>query len=130
MIESALRELFDASTKEIPASLREAMDYSLFAGGKRLRPLLAGFACEAVGGRFEQSLPAGIAVEFIHTYSLIHDDLPSMDDDDLRRGRPTSHKVYGEALAILAGDGLQTLAFEVVAGSYVPAVATVMMREM
>lgn len=125
-IELALRELFDALTKSVPARLHEAMEYSLFAGGKRLRPLLAGLACEAVGVRFEQALPAGIAVEFIHTYSLIHDDLPAMDDDDLRRGRPTCHKVYGDALAILAGDALQAMAFEILASSYRPAVTAVM----
>jgi geranylgeranyl diphosphate synthase type II len=125
-IELALRESFDALTRLVPARLREAMEYSLFAGGKRLRPLLAGLACEAVGGRFEQALPAGIAVEFIHTYSLIHDDLPAMDDDDLRRGRPTCHKVYGDAMAILAGDALQPLAFEILANSYQPSVAAVM----
>jgi geranylgeranyl diphosphate synthase type II len=125
-IELALRESFDALTRLVPARLREAMEYSLFAGGKRLRPLLAGLACEAVGGRFEQALPAGIAVEFIHTYSLIHDDLPAMDDDDLRRGRPTCHKVYGDAMAILTGDALQPLAFEILANSYQPSVAAVM----
>lgn len=129
-IERSLRELFEAHTGGMPAILRAAMDYSLFAGGKRLRPLFCGLACEAVGGQFEMALPVGIALEMIHTYSLIHDDLPSMDDDDLRRGRPTCHKVYGEALAILAGDGLQSLAFGVVTGSYLPAKAAVMIYEM
>ena len=129
-IERSLRELFDAQTGSMPAILRAAMEYSLFAGGKRLRPLFCGLACETVGGQFEMALPVGIALEMIHTYSLIHDDLPSMDDDDLRRGRPTCHKVYGEALAILAGDGLQSLAFGVVASSYLPAKAAVMMCEM
>ena len=126
IVERSLRELFDSTTKSVPERLCEAMEYSLFAGGKRLRPLLCGLACEAVGGKFEQALPAGIAVEFIHTYSLIHDDLPAMDDDDLRRGRPTCHKVYGDALAILAGDALQALAFDMLTNSYRPNVAAVM----
>lgn len=88
------------------------MEYSLFAGGKRLRPALALGAAELVCGDDTSALPAACALEMIHTYSLIHDDLPSMDNDDLRRGKPTSHKVYGEAIAILAGDALLTLAFE------------------
>jgi len=97
-----------------PASrLFEAMRYSLLAGGKRLRPILALAACEAVGGPLEATLGFACAVEMIHTYSLIHDDLPCMDDDDLRRGRPTNHKVFGEAIATLAGDGLLTDAFKV-----------------
>ena len=96
-----------------PATLHEAMRYSMTAGGKRLRPALVIAAAEAVGGSREDATPAACAVEMIHTYSLIHDDLPAMDDDDLRRGRPTCHKVYGEAIAILAGDGLLTYAFEV-----------------
>ncbi|HLW71239.1 MAG TPA: farnesyl diphosphate synthase [Candidatus Binataceae bacterium] len=95
--------------------LFEAMRYSLLAGGKRLRPILTLAACEAVGGRPEQAMNFACAIEMIHTYSLIHDDLPCMDDDDLRRGRPTNHKVYGEAIATLAGDGLLTDAFKVVA---------------
>jgi geranylgeranyl diphosphate synthase type II len=89
----------------------EAMRYSLFAGGKRLRPILCLAASEAVGGDIQSAVPAGCALEMIHTYSLIHDDLPAMDDDDLRRGKPTNHKVFGEAIAILAGDGLLTEAF-------------------
>ena len=95
--------------------LAEAMRYSLEAGGKRVRPVLCLLAAEAVGGRTEDALPGALALEYIHTYSLIHDDLPAMDDDDLRRGRPTSHKVYGEGHAILAGDGLLTEAFRVLA---------------
>ncbi|MBI3988715.1 MAG: polyprenyl synthetase family protein [candidate division NC10 bacterium] len=95
-----------------PRLLHEAIRYSVFAGGKRLRPILAIAAAEAVGGEVEGILPVAAALECIHTYSLIHDDLPSMDDDDFRRGKPTCHKVYGEALAILAGDALLTLAFE------------------
>jgi geranylgeranyl diphosphate synthase type II len=94
------------------STLREAMRYSLLAGGKRLRPLLCLAAAEAVGGATEAILPAACALEMIHTFSLIHDDLPAMDDDDLRRGLPTCHVKYGEALAILAGDALQALAFE------------------
>src|SRR5437660_2795381 len=98
-----------------PQTLHEAMAYSLLAGGKRLRPILALAACEAVGGKPEDAIDAGCAVEFIHTYSLIHDDLPAMDDDDFRRGRPTSHKQFGEAIAILAGDALCAEAFRVAA---------------
>lgn len=98
-----------------PAQLAESIRYSLLAPGKRLRPLLTLLAAEACGGDVDAAMPAACAVEMIHAYSLIHDDLPAMDDDDLRRGRPTNHKVFGEALAILAGDALQALAFEVVA---------------
>ena len=95
-----------------PGRLHEAMRYSLFAGGKRLRPAMALAAFEAAGGSGDAALPFAGALELVHTYSLIHDDLPSMDDDDLRRGKPTSHKVFGEAMAILAGDALHSLAFE------------------
>jgi geranylgeranyl diphosphate synthase type II len=98
-----------------PATIHRAVRYSMFAGGKRIRPLLALAAGEAVGGSRDELLPLACAVEMIHTYSLIHDDLPAMDNDDLRRGRPTSHKVYGEAIAILAGDALLTRAFQVMA---------------
>jgi geranylgeranyl diphosphate synthase type II len=98
-----------------PATIHKAMRYSLFAGGKRLRPILTIAAAEACGGEMEGALPAACAVECIHTYSLIHDDLPCMDDDDLRRGRPTSHKVFGEGVAVLAGDALLTIAFEILA---------------
>ena len=100
---------------EPPATIHEAMRYSVFAGGKRLRPMLALFGCEAVGGKLEDAMPAAMALEMIHTYSLVHDDLPAMDDDDFRRGRPTCHKVYGEAVAILVGDALLTQAFQVLA---------------
>ena len=100
---------------ERPEQLREAMRYSLLAGGKRLRPILCLAACEFVGGNTDLALPTAVALEMIHTMSLIHDDLPAMDDDDLRRGRPTNHKVYGDAVAILAGDALLTRAFEMVA---------------
>lgn len=97
--------------------LGEAARYSLEAGGKRVRPVLCLLACEAVGGSATQALPGALALEFVHTYSLIHDDLPAMDDDDLRRGRPTSHIVFGEGHAILAGDALLTEAFAVLAGA-------------
>ena len=103
------------SVADCPGKLRESMAYSLLGGGKRLRPLLVLLAAEACGGTFEAALPAACAIEMVHTYSLIHDDLPAMDDDDFRRGRPTNHKVFGEAMAILAGDALLTLAFEIVA---------------
>lgn len=96
-----------------PSSLHESMRYSLFAGGKRLRPVLVMAAAEAIGGEAERVLPMAAAFELIHTYSLIHDDLPAMDNDDYRRGKLTNHKVYGEAVAILAGDGLLTLAFQI-----------------
>jgi geranylgeranyl diphosphate synthase type II len=102
-----------ATTK--PATLHQAMRYSLFAGGKRLRPALCLAAAEACGGRLEAALPAACAVECIHTYSLIHDDLPAMDNDDYRRGKLTNHKVFGEGIAILAGDALLTQAFEIAA---------------
>jgi geranylgeranyl diphosphate synthase type II len=114
LVEAALAKHLDACTAA-PTTLREAMAYSLLAGGKRLRPILALAACEAVGGKPEEALDAACAVEMIHTYSLIHDDLPAMDDDDFRRGRPTSHKKFGEAIAILAGDALMAEAFRVAA---------------
>ncbi len=95
-----------------PATIHKAMRYSLFAGGKRLRPALCLAAAEACAGKIDDAMPLACAVECIHTYSLIHDDLPAMDDDDLRRGKPTSHKIFGEGIAILAGDALLTEAFE------------------
>ena len=98
-----------------PARLHEAMRYSLFCGGKRLRPILVFAGAEAVGGDPEKVLPLACAVECIHTFSLIHDDLPAIDNDELRRGNPTSHVVYGEAMAILAGDALLAMAFELIA---------------
>ena len=98
-----------------PARLHEAMRYSVFAGGKRIRPILTILACRAVGGSDSAALPAACALECIHTYSLIHDDLPAMDNDDLRRGKPTCHKAFDEPTAILAGDALLTFAFELVA---------------
>ena len=109
-VEEALRERVGQMGRY--ADLREAMEYSLMAGGKRIRPVLVLESCRMCGGDPEAALPFACAVEMIHTYSLIHDDLPCMDDDDLRRGRPTNHKVFGEANAVLAGDGLLTAAFE------------------
>ncbi len=109
-------EVLLPSSEERPAKLHEAMRYSVFAGGKRLRPILCVASCEACGGTVEQAMPAACALELLHTYTLIHDDLPAMDDDTLRRGRPTCHIAFGEATAILAGDALLTLAFEVLAG--------------
>jgi len=113
-VDKALDRFLPRATVK-PATLHKAMRYSLFAGGKRLRPILTLAAAEASGGSVEAALPAACAVECIHTYSLIHDDLPSMDNDDFRRGRPTNHKVYGEGVAILAGDALLTQAFEILA---------------
>jgi geranylgeranyl pyrophosphate synthase len=101
-----------------PTRLHEAMRYSALDGGKRVRPALCLLSAEALGGARARALPAACALELIHVYSLVHDDLPAMDDDDLRRGRPTSHKAFGEATAILVGDGLQALAFEVLARGY------------
>jgi geranylgeranyl diphosphate synthase type II len=127
----ARRDLVDAALERFlpappgcPAVIAEPMRYSLFAGGKRLRPILALAAAETVGADPEEALalalPAACALELIHTYSLVHDDLPAMDDDTLRRGRPTSHVVYGEGMAILAGDGLLTEAFALLARSIPP----------
>jgi len=112
VVDKAL-ELLVPPAKTFPPKIFEAMRYSLFAGGKRVRPILAIASAEALGAKTAGLLPIAGALELIHTYSLIHDDLPAMDDDDLRRGRPTCHKVYGEAMAILAGDGLLNRAFEV-----------------
>lgn len=113
-VDAALDQLLPAETVA-PATLHKAMRYSLFAGGKRLRPVLCLAAAEACGSNGDQALPVACALECIHTYSLIHDDLPCMDDDDLRRGRPTNHKVFGEGVAVLAGDALLTIAFEMCA---------------
>ena len=113
LVEHALdRYLPKTNTK--PATLHRAMRYSLFAGGKRLRPILCLAAAEACGGKIGNALPLGCALECVHTYSLVHDDLPSMDNDDFRRGRPTCHKIFGDGIAILAGDALLTIAFEIV----------------
>lgn len=91
----------------------QAMKYSLFTGGKRIRPILLLKSCEMISGSYDEAIPFALALEMIHTYSLIHDDLPSMDDDDFRRGKPTNHKIFGEAIAILSGDGLLNLAYEI-----------------
>lgn len=118
-VEAALDGYFK---EDLPQkTLLDAMRYSLLAGGKRIRPVLAVKFCEAAGGRVEQALPVGCAVEMLHTYSLIHDDLPCMDNDDLRRGRPTNHKVYGECTATLAGDALQCAAFQTILKAELPA---------
>jgi geranylgeranyl diphosphate synthase, type II len=113
-VDVALERLLPKASVK-PEAIHRAMRYSLFAGGKRLRPILCLAAAESCGGDIEDALPPACAVECVHTYSLIHDDLPCMDDDDLRRGRPTSHKVFGEAVAVLAGDALLTAAFEILA---------------
>src|SRR4029077_2270684 len=97
-----------------PTTIHRAMRYSLFAGGKRLRPILCLAAAEACGGKIYNALPLACALECIHTYSLVHDDLPGMDNDDFRRGRPTCHKVFGDGIAVLTGDALLTIAFEIV----------------
>jgi len=104
-----------ANTK--PVTLHKAMRYSLFAGGKRLRPILCLAAAEACHGSIDNALPLACSLECIHTYSLVHDDLPSMDNDDFRRGRPTCHKVFGEGIAVLAGDALLTIAFQIVSSA-------------
>jgi geranylgeranyl diphosphate synthase type II len=105
------------NTNVKPATLHKAMRYSLFAGGKRLRPILCLAAAEACRGKVSNALPLACAVECIHTYSLVHDDLPSMDNDDYRRGRPTCHRVFGDGIAVLAGDALLTIAFEIVSNA-------------
>jgi geranylgeranyl diphosphate synthase, type II len=129
LTDAALERLLPPATRH-PVKIHQAMRHSVFAGGKRLRPIL----CMEAGRLIAGSLPAGIedvgaALEMLHTYSLIHDDLPALDNDDLRRGRPTCHKVYGEAIAILAGDGLQTQAYEVLARLLCPAEARVRIIE-
>lgn len=118
LVEKRLGELF---TDEVPErTLAESMRYSLLAGGKRIRPVMAMKFCAACGGREEDVLDAACAIELLHTYSLIHDDLPCMDNDDLRRGKPTNHKVYGETTAVLAGDALQAEAFRLLVKSKLP----------
>ena len=116
IVDKALEALVPKA-RTFPPSVFEAMRYSLFAGGKRVRPILAIAAAESLGAAQAGLLPLAGSLELLHTYSLIHDDLPAMDDDDFRRGRPTCHKVYGEAVAILAGDGLLNMAFEVLSDS-------------
>ncbi|MGA9041213.1 MAG: polyprenyl synthetase family protein [Terriglobales bacterium] len=129
LTDAALERLLPPATQQ-PASIHQAMRHSVFAGGKRIRPIL----CMEAGRMIANSLPTGIedlgaALEMLHTYSLIHDDLPALDNDDLRRGRPTCHKVFGEAIAILAGDALQTQAYEVMARLRCPAEARVRIIE-
>lgn len=114
-IDAALEERLPRVEKEDPLRLREAIAAALLEGGKRLRPCLVVAACQAVGGSVERALGPACALEMVHAYSLVHDDLPAMDNDDLRRGKPTSHKRFGETTAILVGDALQTLAFETLA---------------
>ncbi|MFZ9941580.1 MAG: polyprenyl synthetase family protein, partial [Luteolibacter sp.] len=111
----AAMDAFLPKATERPSTIHEAMRYAVFAGGKRLRPVLCLAAAEACGGKISKALAPACAVELMHTYSLVHDDLPAMDDDDLRRGRPTCHKVYGEGMAVLCGDALLTEAFIVLA---------------
>ncbi len=118
-VDAALDRLLP-SESVAPPTIHRAMRYSVFAGGKRIRPVLCLAACDAVGGKPAAAMPLACAVECIHTYSLIHDDLPAMDDDDLRRGKPTNHKVFGEGIAVLAGDALLTEAFALVAKSKPP----------
>ena len=108
---NAALDRFLPSEKTKPATIHKAMRYSLFAGGKRMRPAVLLAAAAACGGKEADALPLACAVECIHTYSLIHDDLPAMDNDDFRRGKPTNHKVFGEGIAVLAGDALLTQAF-------------------
>ena len=123
-VDAKLENCIAGLSDRCPELLREAMRYSLLAPGKRLRPILCLLGAEALGGTTSQSMPNAAAVEMIHCYSLIHDDLPAMDDDDLRRGRPTCHVQFDEATAILAGDALQALAFEtIVAGQSDPSIA-------
>ncbi|MGA2674267.1 MAG: polyprenyl synthetase family protein [Terracidiphilus sp.] len=125
LTDRALEELLP-SAGTVPVSIHGAMRHSVFAGGKRLRPLLAYQAAVTIAGRQPEGIERlGAAIEMLHTYSLIHDDLPALDNDDLRRGKPTCHKAFGEAIAILAGDALQTRAFEVLASLDVPPAATV-----
>jgi geranylgeranyl diphosphate synthase type II len=129
-VEAYMREAL-ARQGDAPARLIEAMDYSLMAGGKRLRPALVLESAIGCGGKVNRSaLAAAGAIELIHTFSLVHDDLPAMDNDDLRRGRPTNHKVYGEAMAILAGDAMVSLAFELLATDADPAVSPKLIAEL
>jgi len=115
LVDKALQK-FMPKPSGLAREVIKAMNYSLFAGGKRIRPILCIAGAEAVGGSTDSVVPVACAIELIHTYSLIHDDLPVMDNDDLRRGKPTNHKVFGEAVALLAGDGLLTLSFNLMAG--------------
>ncbi|OQA57341.1 MAG: Farnesyl diphosphate synthase [Candidatus Omnitrophica bacterium ADurb.Bin277] len=115
LIEREIRKLMKKCEGR-PLSIHRAMQYAVFTGGKRFRPVLTLAVCEACGGRLKDAIPAACAIELIHTYSLVHDDLPALDNDNERRGKPSCHKKFGEAAAILAGDGLLTLAFQVLGG--------------
>ncbi|MFA6141943.1 MAG: polyprenyl synthetase family protein [Candidatus Omnitrophota bacterium] len=128
-IDSALDRYLPKASEE-PKILHKAMHYSVFSGGKRVRPTIAIEICKACGGKYMAAIAAACAIELVHTYSLIHDDLPSMDDDDFRRGKPSCHKVFGEANAILAGDALLTLAFNIVSREYEPKIAVMMTRQL
>ncbi|MBL8745397.1 MAG: polyprenyl synthetase family protein [Phycisphaerae bacterium] len=116
--------------QSLPGNLLQATEYALLGGGKRLRPILAMQCCDVVGGSVEDALPSAAAVEMIHAFSLVHDDLPALDNDDLRRGLPTVHKKYGEAMAILVGDGLMSMAFQVLCDRQEPALAGRLCREL
>jgi geranylgeranyl diphosphate synthase type II len=126
LVDAALQRLLPAAETQ-PKSIHEAMRYSVFAGGKRIRPILCLETARIFGSDVEAALHPGCAIEFIHTYSLIHDDLPALDNDDLRRGKPTCHKKFGEAIAILAGDALLTLAFETIGAAPVDSALRVKM---
>ena len=128
-LEAALDKYLPSTNRE-PKALHRAMRYSVFSGGKRIRPVILLEAAKTCGGKIKDAMPFACAVEFIHTYSLIHDDLPAMDDDDYRRGKLSCHKMFGEAVAILAGDGLLTLAFQVIAGYPDPAIAVKAAKEL
>src|ERR1043166_3965999 len=127
-VETEFPRIFEKNP--VAPKLKEAMNYSLHAGGKRIRPALAFAAAEARWGTPNPATPVALALEMIHTYSLIHDDLPAMDNDDLRRGKPTNHKVFGDAMAILAGDAMVTMAFELIAAEADPTVAPALVREL
>ena len=121
LVEAELARFVDSMAPSMPERLLEAIRYSLLSGGKRIRPVLCLAAAEAVRGKAEDAVPAALAIEILHTYTLVHDDLPCMDDDALRRGMPTVHVKFGEAEAVLAGDALQALAFQALAGLSIPA---------
>ena len=130
MMEKNLEEKLNQFSDGTPKELRDAMQYSLLASGKRFRPLLVLLGNRVGAGEESDAIPAACAVEMVHTYSLIHDDLPAMDDDDFRRGKPTCHKKFSEATAILAGDALLTLAFQILAQSYPASIAAVCVLEL
>src|SRR5262249_48687149 len=127
-VDAALERVLPAGT-ECPETLHKAMRYSVFAGGKRLRPVLVIAGAEAVGGGMDDVMPTACAGELIHTYSLVHDDRPALGNDDFRRGVPTNHKVFGEAMAILAGDALLTLAFRLIGDNCRPGMDLLRLRE-